>query len=102
MTLPVACSLSSPALTERRATLRTGVLASAIGAEALEDGYRWRFATAPDLLARLGAVLDAERTCCRFLRIRLEAEPEQGTTTLEVTGPPGTLEFLASWLVAAP
>lgn len=89
MTLPVACSLTSPALAERMVALRTGVFASAIGNEALASGYRWQFATTPDLLARLGGVLDAERSCCRFLHIRLEAEPDLGITTLDVTGPPG-------------
>ncbi len=102
MTHPVACSLSSPALAERMAALRAGVFASAVGNESLESGHRWHFASAPDLLARLGGVLDAERTCCRLLHVRLEAEADLGTTTLDVTGPPGTREFLASWLAPPP
>lgn len=98
MTQPVACSLSSPELAARAAALRTGVLASAVTSEELASGYRWRFAFAPGLLAQLGAVLDAERVCCPFLHVRLEAQAEAGITTLEVTGPPGTREFLGSWL----
>ena len=100
MSHPLACSLSTPELAERTAALRAGVLGSAIVSLPLETGYRWQFATTPDLLSRLGGVLDAERTCCRFLRVRLEAEPDLGTTTLDLTGPPGTRAFLTTWLVS--
>ena len=43
-------------------------------------------------------MLDAERQCCRFLRFRLTVEPNLGPIVLELSGPPGTEEFLASLL----
>jgi hypothetical protein len=64
----------------------------------LPEGYRWQFRSQDALFARLGAVIDAERQCCRFLRFHLMADPDGGMVTLEVTGPIGTAQFLDSWV----
>jgi hypothetical protein len=74
------------------------VLAEAIGVERLADGFRWRFASTPTLLTRLAPLIDAERQCCRFLSVTLQAGPDLGDVVLDVTGPTGTREFLESWL----
>lgn len=94
----VACSLDGPALAGRQAELRAGVLAEAQSVERLLNGYRWRFDSRPDLLGRLGPVLDAERRCCRFLSIALTADADLGDVVLEITGPEGTAEFLGEWI----
>lgn len=100
--LPIACSLDGRDLTGRRAELRTGVLAEAERVERLPDGYRWEFRRIDQLFARLGPVIDAERRCCRFLRIELSADADQGTVSLDITGPAGTADFLESWLAQPP
>jgi hypothetical protein len=71
-----------------------------MSAQALPDGYRWRFLSSEGLLGRLAIVIDAERHCCRFLRFALDAEPDLGVITLDVSGPAGSREFLDSWLPA--
>jgi hypothetical protein len=96
--LPIACSLDGRALAARQSDLRVSVLAEAATIERLPDGYRWQFPPAVDVLARIGAVIDAERHCCRFLRFQVLADPDRGAVTVDVTGPPGTVEFLESWL----
>lgn len=96
--LAVACSLDGAALAGRQAELRAGVLAEAQSVERLPNGYRWRFDSRPDLLGRLGPILDAERRCCRFLSIGITAEPDLGSVVLEITGPDGTVEFLEEWI----
>ena len=96
--LPIACSLDSRALAVRHSDLRASVLAEATATERLPDGYRWRFATGENLVARIGAVVDAERLCCRFLRFQVQTEPDGAAVTLDVTGPEGTAEFLESWV----
>ncbi len=95
--LPVACSLDARELAQRQADLRQGILARAISIETLPDGRRWRFRESDGLLSALGAVIDAERRCCRFLNFALTAEPDLGEVTLDVTGPEGTREALAAW-----
>jgi hypothetical protein len=42
--------------------------------------------------------VDAERQCCRFLRFSITVEPDEGPLFVELTGPPGTREFLAELL----
>ena len=100
--LPIACSLDGRALASRQSELRAGVLGEADSVERLVDGYRWRFTSGRDLLARLGAVIDAERQCCRFLRFAIGVEPDMSAVTVEVTGPPGSADFLESWTVSNP
>jgi hypothetical protein len=98
----IACSLDGAALARRQRELASGLFAEALGVDRLADGYRWTFPSADGLLARLAAVVEAERHCCRFLRFALHAEPDNGVVALEVSGPPGTHEFLERWLGEAP
>jgi hypothetical protein len=97
--LPIACSLDGRALAARQSVLRASVLAEAATVERLPDGYRWQFSTPADVVARIGAVIDAERQCCRFLRFQVAVDPDGGAITVDVTGPPGTAEFLEGWLL---
>jgi uncharacterized membrane protein len=49
----------------------------------------------------LGAItrtIELERQCCRFLRFTIAVEPDGGPVSLELTGPPGTGEFLTALL----
>jgi hypothetical protein len=93
--LRIACELSPGELEPRRAALLPGLVEHAVSREELADGFRWRFEPEPGLLGRIAAVVDAERSCCRFLRFRLEIEPDGGAFALEVTGPEGTVAFLS-------
>lgn len=92
---PVACDLSPEGLAHRRHALLPGLVEHAVEREKLADGFRWRFEPEADLLTRIAAVIDAERRCCRFLRFRLDVEPGGGPVWLHVTGPEGTVPFLA-------
>jgi hypothetical protein len=76
-------------------------MARASAAERLGNGFRFRFAPAADIIATIAAVLDDERKCCRFLQFQMIAEADEGPVWLEVTGPPGTCEFLAGWVPPA-
>jgi len=75
-----------------------GVLDRADQIEALAEGYRLGFAASTDALQAITAMIDAERQCCRFLRFQLTIEPDEGPVVLDVTGPPGTRDFLAAVL----
>lgn len=61
-------------------------------------GFRWRFSPQADLVREVGAVIEAEHRCCRFLRFHLLVEPGDGPVWLEVTGPEGTDDFLSTLL----
>ena len=93
---PVACTLGPDALAARRADLLARLVAQAQSPEPLDDGWRLRFAASDDTLALVLTMVQAERKCCQFLRFVVTVEPAAGPVTVELTGPPGTREFLAA------
>jgi len=94
--LPIACTLTPDALSARKAGLLARVVRQAVARVDLEDGVRLTFPAAS--LADVASVIDAERTCCRFLRFTLVVEPDSGPLLLALTGPPGTREFVDALL----
>ena len=66
--------------------------------ELLEDGLRLLFEPSSETLSRITNAIEAERRCCRFLRFTLTVQPDEGQFALELTGPPGTREFVAALL----
>lgn len=95
VSLPIACSLSSVELDERRAVL------AALRVRCRESrrlpagtGLLLRFDPAPGVLADLARVVELERECCRFLQFRLDVAADGGPILLELAGPSGTTDFL--------
>ena len=96
--LPIACTLSPDALQARRDGLLTELLQRAEDHGLTDDGLRLRFSPEPDTLATIARAVDAERRCCRFLRFVITVEPDGGAVSLELSGPPGTRDFIAALL----
>lgn len=94
--LPVVCSLSPEARAARREGLLSQLAARVEAQDELTDGYRLRFAASADVLQLIARAVEAERQCCQFLRFTLTVEPAGGPMVLDLTGPPGTREFLAA------
>jgi hypothetical protein len=66
--------------------------------EELADGHRLSFAATEETLALIMKNVKAERRCCRFLRFHITVEPDEGSVSVELTGPSGTREFVAALL----
>jgi hypothetical protein len=66
----------------------------AVRREELSDGLRLEFAPSGDTIALIARAVEAERHCCRFLRFGMTVEPDGGPVFLELTGPPGTRDFI--------
>lgn len=96
--LPVACTLSPDALRTRREGLLAEVIRRAKAHEFTAEGLRVRFAADDKMVSLIARMVDAERQCCRFLRFAITVEPDGGPIVLELTGPPGTPDFLAALL----
>ena len=97
--LPIMCTLTPAALNARREGMLTQLLRRAQAHEELPQGHRLRFgATDDDILTTIAQAIDAERQCCRFLRFSVTVEPDGGPVFLELTGPPGTREFVSALL----
>jgi len=94
--ISVACNLTAKEMPERRVLLAK--LGEAVmETQEREDGYTYRFES-DALLPEILEIVRAERECCPFLRFSLTFEPGNGPVWLEVTGPEGTKEFVASFL----
>ena len=95
---PIACTLTPEALRARREGLLSELMRGAERCEQLPEGLRLRFAATAETLSTIAASVEAERHCCRFLRFTITVEPEGGPIVLELSGPPGTGEFVAALL----
>jgi hypothetical protein len=96
--LPIACTLTPDTLRARRAGLLSDLLHRAEAHEDLPEGLRLRFAATSETIATVACAVEAERHCCRFLRFGITVEPDGGPIFLELTGPPGTREFIGALL----
>lgn len=96
--LPIVCTLGPDALAARREGLLLELVRRADHHEDHPDGRLLRFPAEADMLAAISRAVDAERHCCRFLRFQITVEPDGGPISLELTGPPGTREFLSGLL----
>lgn len=96
--LPIACTLSPAALRARREGLLSELLWRANERQELPEGHRLHFAAAEDILATIVRTVEAERQGCRFLRFHITVEPDGGPISLELSGPPGTREFVSALL----
>ena len=97
---PIICTLSPAALQARRTGLLSQLIRRTREHQELPDGHRFVFDATEDLVPTVARVIDAERQCCRFLRFHLIVEPDGGPISLELTGPPGTQEFISALLDA--
>ena len=93
--LSVACTLSEPELAKRRAGLFTDLARRRQEARWLPEGVTICYSPEQGTLALLGEFIQLESQCCPFLRFQLSVEPGGGPVCLELTGPPGTRDFLA-------
>jgi hypothetical protein len=96
--LPIVCSLDPASLAARREGLLADLLKQAATREALLNGWRFTFAPSASTLDLIARAIDAERQCCRFLTFQLTVAADLGAFVLELSGPPGTREFLGDLL----
>ena len=94
--LPIACTLSESELEQRRREVLQRVRDAVSSVEELEHGFIYKFTAAPGRIDELGNLIALEHACCPFLRFSLTIEPGDGAISLELTGPIGTKEFLAT------
>jgi len=96
--LPIFCTLQPDELRLRREQLLSELGRRVQKQEDRPEGYRLEFTSGDDALMLVASVVEAERQCCRFLRFAIQVEPEDGPIYLDLSGPPGTREFLAGVL----
>jgi hypothetical protein len=98
--LPIVCTLTPDALRARREGLLSDLMRQAESHDKLPEGLRLRFAATDERLSTITRAVEAERHCCRFLRFGITVEPDGGPIFVELSGPPGTRDFVKSLLEA--
>ena len=66
------------------------------GIKELPDGYAFRFPNDPKTFAMLSEWIEQERRCCPFFDIVLRVEHENGPVWMELSGRPGTKDFITA------
>ncbi|MFL6546870.1 MAG: hypothetical protein ACJ8LM_17030 [Candidatus Udaeobacter sp.] len=94
--VPVACSLTTAELQQRREDVLRGIRNAVLEVREHAEGFAYRFLSDDQLLDQLAEMIKLERRCCPFLRFDLRIEPGDGPVWLELSGPDGTKQFLAS------
>ena len=92
--LPIACTLTTAELQERRRTNLERVKQAIVESRELDDGYALSFPSSTESLNELTTLVDLERQCCPFLKFQITVEANSGPVWLEITGPDGTKDFL--------
>ena len=95
-TPPVACTLTPGQLRCQSAELLPGLTTRASARKWTENGLRLSFTASSDNLAAIMQTVDRERVCCAFLSFEILVPAAGGEVQLNLSGPPGTLEFLRS------
>jgi hypothetical protein len=98
--LPIACTLTSAELQERRRTVLEKVRSAVIETVELKNGYA--FSIPVDWFAEVARLIELERQCCPFLNFNLNVAAGAGLIRLELTGPEGTKQFLAATFMSTP
>ena len=94
--LPIACSLTTEELHERRGTVLEKLRDTVVEVRELPNGYAYSFSSEGKRLKELVDMIDLERQCCPFLEFQLTIAAGGGPLRLEITGPEGTKDFLSS------
>ena len=93
-------SLTPTEWTGHREHARELLRERALSKEAVEEGYRLRFA--PGDLADVARFVELESRCCPFLSFRIDLTAGEGALWLIISGPPGARAVLDAELELNP
>ena len=93
---PIACSLTTPELREREATLLAQFRSAVVETEELQDGFAFHLTGGGKVIDLTAELIGAERECCPFLTFEVVALPNKREVIVRVTGPAGTKQFVKS------
>ena len=94
--LAIACSLTDAELQQRRQAELSEAKSAMIAVKETENGFVYQFESSSERIAALTNLVQLEHQCCPFLTFRITVEPGDRPVSLEISGPPGTKEFLTA------
>ena len=94
--IPLACNMNvfTPAERELHIQTTNTLFQSVRNIREADSGYEFSLPGTSDTIVQVAEFISRERLCCPFLEFRLEVLPDYEVSTLLLTGPEGTQEFL--------
>jgi hypothetical protein len=92
----VACKLTTPELQERQKTVIAEVKKLLVQRIETTNGVRYSFNDSDNTIDLLTSFIKTERLCCSFFTFNLVIGQSEGFVSLELSGPAGTKDFIAS------
>ena len=94
--IPVACNMNvfTPPEHESHIQTATELFQTVQHIQDIAQGYEFIFPSESATLVKLAEFISKEKLCCPFLEFTLKLIPNYVTTSLLLTGPEGTQEFL--------
>ena len=92
----LSCKLRLPELRKRKATVIASLKQQILERRELRDGFGFKFPGTDQVLDELTEFIKTERECCDFFTFRLSISGDKSEAWLELTGPEGAKEFIAS------
>jgi hypothetical protein len=94
--IPLACNMNvfTPAERELHIQTTNTLFQSVRNIREADSGYEFNLPGTSDTIVQVAEFISRERLCCPFLEFRLEVLPDYEVSTLLLTGPEGTQEFL--------
>lgn len=90
----LTCTLTSPALRQRKATVIASLKAEVLEKTELPDGFSYRFNGSDSMVDELIDFIKTERQCCSFFTFGLSVKGDLSAAWLTLTGPEGAKEFI--------
>lgn len=94
----ISCKLPPAVLQERKETVLRELRDQVLAKEELENGFAFKFPGSDDMLDQLSEFIKAERACCDFFVFGLSISGDSSEIWLELSGPAGAKEFIATEL----
>ena len=94
----IACTLTTPELQKRKATVIASLKSQLMEKKELKDGYAFKFPGDDKMIDELTEFIKSERECCSFFTFGLSISGDKSEVWLELTGPMGAKTFIDSEL----
>jgi len=94
--IPLACNMNVFTPVERELHIQTTntLFQSVHNFREADSGYEFSFPGSSDTIVQVAEFISRERLCCPFLEFSFKILPDYEVSTLLLTGPEGTQEFL--------
>jgi len=97
-TADFVCSLTTPEMQQRKATVLASLKKQVVEKKELPDGFAYKFSGEDRVLDELMEFIKTERQCCKFFVFNLSISGDKSEIWLELTGVDGVKDVIANEL----